>query len=368
MSTHSRRLERGTREVDEEQADRLSELIRRNFSRALKELANLDNPMRTLVGGGKEQVRCSATTRPDTGGTHSRSRRQQPSGGGGRRGRGADAHRAGEAPPGEGQVTTDAGQGRMAGRRAVVVGAGQELYGLAPDEAPMGNGRATALLLASEGAGVACVDRVQERAAETVARIEAQGGEAVAVGADASDEAETVAMLDQAATALGGIDAVVLNVGIGGPFGLGGTNVDAWDRTFAVNVRSHFLGLKHGLPRMDDGGAVVLVSSVAGSRPGSRMPAYDASKAALAGLARHAALEGERRGIRVNVVVPGLIDTPIGRAASRDRPGRAAGRLPLGRQGTAWDVAHAVLFLLSAEASYVNGQQLFVDGGLSTLR
>lgn len=257
---------------------------------------------------------------------------------------------------------------RMEGRRAVVVGAGQELYGLPPTEAPMGNGRATALLLAAEGAAVGCADRVPERAAETVAMVEEAGGRAVALSADASLDADVVAMLDEAVAAHGGLDALVLNVGIGGPLGLEATDVEAWDRVFAVNVRAHFLCLKHGLPRMDDGGAAVLVSSVAGTRPGSRIPAYDASKAALGGLARHAALEGERRGIRVNVVVPGLIDTPIGRAASRARPSRTARRLPLGRQGTAWEVAHAILFLLSGDASYVNGQQLYVDGGLSTLR
>jgi NAD(P)-dependent dehydrogenase (short-subunit alcohol dehydrogenase family) len=116
---------------------------------------------------------------------------------------------------------------------------------------------------------------------------------------------------------------------------------------------------------LDDGGALVFVSSIAGTRPGSRIPAYDASKAALPGLCRHVAMEGAPRGIRANVVAPGLIDTPLGRWATRGRPGRAKARIPLGRQGTAWEVAAAIVFLLSDEASYITGQQLLVDGGLS---
>jgi NAD(P)-dependent dehydrogenase (short-subunit alcohol dehydrogenase family) len=122
------------------------------------------------------------------------------------------------------------------------------------------------------------------------------------------------------------------------------------------------------LQHLDDDGSVVLISSVASMKPGSRMPAYDSSKAALAGLCRHAAFEGRRRRVRVNVVVPGLIDTPMGRIATRNRPSRTAGQLPLGRQGTAWDIANGVLYLLSSEASYVTGQLLAIDGGLTTIQ
>ncbi|MEQ1699357.1 MAG: SDR family oxidoreductase, partial [Ilumatobacteraceae bacterium] len=153
----------------------------------------------------------------------------------------------------------------------------------------------------------------------------------------------------------------------GGPAWRANTSAAAWDRTFALNARAHFLGCKLGLQHLDDDGAIVLISSVASLKPGSRMPAYDSSKAALAGLCRHSAFEGRRRRVRTNVVVPGLIDTPMGREATRNRPNRTAGQLPLGRQGTAWDIANGVLYLMSHEASYVNGQLLAIDGGLTTI-
>ena len=112
----------------------------------------------------------------------------------------------------------------------------------------------------------------------------------------------------------------------------------------------------------------MFISSVAGIKPGSRIPAYDASKAALGGLVRHVAVEGERRAVRANIVAPGLMDTALGRFASQGRPSRARTPVPLGRQGTGWETAYAVLFLLSDEAAYITGQTLVVDGGLSALR
>lgn len=257
-------------------------------------------------------------------------------------------------------------RGRLPGRRILVVGAGS----LACDDPdhPVGNGRATAILAAREGATVACADKSEAAAEETRRSIEREGGTASVLVADVVDERACDEVVQAAHSAMQGLDGVVINVGTGLGRGLAGTAAAAWDTTFAVNLRSHFLIARAALPRLDAGGSIIFVGSVAGLRPGSGLPAYDASKAGLYGLCRHVALEGAARGVRANLLVPGLIDTPLGRAANRGRPSRAGTQIPLGRQGTGFEVAHAALFLLSAESSYVTGQALVVDGGLSSLR
>jgi len=251
----------------------------------------------------------------------------------------------------------------LPGRRVLVVGAGTRP---SPDpDAPVGNGRAISLLAACEGAAVACLD-VDEAAARTTAdMVEAEGGHASVLVGDVSDPRTASSCVAEASEALGGLDGLVLNVGIGRGFRLSGTTPDDWDAAFAVNVRAHFLAVQAAVDCFEPGSSIVFVSSVAGLRPGSGIPSYDSSKAALTGLCRHVALESGRRGIRANIVAPGLIDTPLGRLASAGRPSRERTPVPLGRQGTAVEVANAVVFLMSNRASYITGQILAVDGGLT---
>lgn len=253
------------------------------------------------------------------------------------------------------------GRGRLTGRKILVVGGGQAAHG--DDDVP-GNGRAISILAGREGAAVAVADLSLHSAEDTAVLVRKEGVEAVSIQADATKEEDVLRMVQEASDALGGLDGIVLNVGIDGGVRIEGTDVATWDRVFAVNARSHFLGIKHGMPLLPDGlGSVVLMSSTSAFSAGGEVPAMSASKASLTALSYHAAREHAARQVRCNVIAPGLIDTPLGRSGGRKREARSGINIPMQRFGTAWDTAYLVVFLLSNESSYITGQTIVMDGG-----
>lgn len=254
------------------------------------------------------------------------------------------------------------GRQRLQGLRAVVVGAGQRPNG--HRDAPVGIGRAISQLIAREGASVACLDISREAANATVSAIEAEGFDAFAAYVDVSDAPTIDLALDASIDRLEGLDILVLNVGTSSGASLKEMTVEAWDRDMSINLRSHMLFARAALERMNPGASIVLISSAAAMLPDMGQPAYEASKAGQLALVRSIAKAGEPKAIRCNAVLPGLIDTPMGRDEAARRPRRGA-VVPFGRQGTAWEVAYAVVFLSSREATFVNAQSLIVDGGQS---
>lgn len=260
--------------------------------------------------------------------------------------------------------------GRLAGKVAIVVGAGQT-----PGDT-IGNGRATAILFAREGARVVAVDRRLASAEETVAMIEAEGGAAIALEADATREPDVRAMVERALAVHGRVDVLHNNVGVGGG-DAGPAHVEEadWDRILSVNLKSVVFPCKHVLPIMrgQRAGAIVNVSSIA-AVCATPIVAYKASKAGVNAYTQSLAVGNAKYGIRANVVMPGLMNTPMaieGIARARGIPKAELIRardamVPLrGKMGTAWDVAHAALFLASDEAGFVTGVALAVDGGQS---
>jgi len=271
-------------------------------------------------------------------------------------------------------VVSDRGDGwtseqRLAGKVAVVIGAGQS-----PGEG-VGNGRATAMRFAREGARVLAVDRRLDSAEETAEIIRREGFECAAFAADVAREADLAHAMKEARTRWGSLDILHNNVGVslaGGDADLLDITEEAFDNVCRINLRGTVFACKHAIAIMREqrSGAIVNVSSAAAV---GRYPyvAYKASKAGVIAFSEQLALQNAPFNIRVNAVLPGLIDTPMAvdtraRKFSQTREQVVAERnakIPLGRGGSGWDVANAALFLVSDEASFITGISLLVDGG-----
>jgi len=248
----------------------------------------------------------------------------------------------------------------LVGKVAIVTGGGAVDDGI-------GNGRAAAILLARAGARVLVVDLERERAERTVEMISDEGSTAAAFVADVTDEQQAKAMVGAALEQFGRLDCLDNNVGIGGRGSVVDMAPENWRRVMQVNVDSMFLASRHAVPAMKKtagGGAIVNVSSISALRPRG-LTAYSTSKGAVIALTRAMAVDHGPEGIRVNCVAPGPVYTPMVYSRQMTAAGREARRKAsvLGLEGTGWDIGRAVRFLLSAEARYITGQTLVVDGG-----
>ncbi len=260
--------------------------------------------------------------------------------------------------------------GRLAGKVAMVVGAGSSGPG-------WGNGKATAVLFAREGAQLFCVDINLAAAEETAEIIRGEGGTAEAFRADVARAGDVEAMVARCLEVFGRVDVLDNNVGIvevGGPVE---TSEEGWDRVIDVNLKSMFLTCKHVLPVMQrqGGGVIVNIASIAGIRDtGVPYISYSTSKGAVIPFTRSIALQYAKQGIRANAILPGLMNTPMIVEPLKDAYAQGDveemirkrdAQCPTGRMGDAWDVAYAALFLACDESKYITGTQLVVDGGIT---
>jgi len=257
---------------------------------------------------------------------------------------------------------------RLKGKTAIVFGAGSSGPG-------WGNGKAAAVAYAREGAQVACIDLVQAAADETASIIEGEGGVAIAVAADVTDAASVAGAVSQVVSRFGRIDILHNNVGVthmGGPVEL---SEEQFKAALDLNIGPIYRTAKAVIPHMleQGGGVIINISSLAAIRwVGYPYFAYYATKAAVNQATVALAMQYARQGIRANCIMPGLIDTPLiykqisGQYASVDEMVAARNAaVPVGRMGSAWDVAHAAVFLASDEAQFITGVCLPVDGGQS---
>jgi NAD(P)-dependent dehydrogenase (short-subunit alcohol dehydrogenase family) len=262
--------------------------------------------------------------------------------------------------------------GRLKAKVAMVVGAGS----IGPG---WGNGKATAVTFAREGAEVFCVDRNAAAVDETVSIIKSEGGKATAFTADVSRANEVEAMVAACLETYGRIDVLDNNVGIAEMGSVVEVTEAEWDRVFAVNLKSAYLAMKHVIPVMQKqgGGSIINISSIASIRHlGISYVTYGASKAAMNQMTRTTAVQFASNHVRVNCILPGLMKTPMVQHSAGLAASYAAGdieemwrardaQVPMGHMGDAWDVANAALFLASDESKYVTGIELVVDGGVT---
>ena len=247
-----------------------------------------------------------------------------------------------------------------------------------PDATVWGNGKATAVLLARQGAKVYATDIRREAADVTRALIEKEGGTCITRAVDATKANEVAAAVAECVEKFGRIDILVNNVGGSAPGNAVTMSEEVWDAQIAQNLKSAFLCCKHVLPIMEKqgSGAIVNLASVAGLRMTADRAhiAYSTTKLGIIAFSKSTAIAYAKTGIRCNTVVPGLMHTPLveHRLAKAIAGGDVAALIakrnaavPTGRMGTAWDVAHAILFLVSDEAHYITGTEIVVDGGLT---
>lgn len=261
---------------------------------------------------------------------------------------------------------------RLSGKTAVVMGAGSVGPG-------WGNGRATSVLFAREGANVVCADIDLDAARETAKWIGQEGGRALALQADVTRQADLAAVEQHAIEAFGRVDILNNNVGILSAGGVVQLAESEWDRVYDINLKSCYLAMKQFIPAMQQqgGGAIINISSVAALRyTGVPYVAYATSKAAMNHLTRVTAAQYAHDRVRINTIVPGLMKTPMVEQAAHlaqeyghgdldDMWRERDSQVPMGHMGNAWDVAYAALYLASDESRYVTGIELVVDGGIT---
>jgi NAD(P)-dependent dehydrogenase (short-subunit alcohol dehydrogenase family) len=249
--------------------------------------------------------------------------------------------------------------GRLKDKVAIVTGAGSRGPGL-------GNGKATAILFAREGAKVLCVDAEVGRAEETVKTIAAEGGTALAFGADVTRAADCKRMVSHAVSLWGGLDILHNNVGVESRLDLMETTEEEWDRVMSIDLKSMLLTTQAAVPAMEKrgGGAVICVSSIA-AMVGHGRTAYAAAKAGVIGFVTSVAVQLGPKAIRVNGIAPGQVWTPMVERLGPEARERRRRASPLGTEGSGWDVGWGAVYLASDEARWVSGHILVIDAGLT---